>query len=212
MKNTDGIISKTINRRISSKISGWIVEKEINISPNEMTVLSFIVSLFAPIFYVIDYAILGGIIAQMSSILDGVDGEIARARGIATKRGAFLDTILDRFSDIAIIMGASVYVFNHTSAEHITFFVCMLALSGCLLVSYLHSAGRSHLGVHPVIAGSIPTIASRDVRIFILFIFSLASQLYVQSVLISLIIIAVLSYAYVVIRTIELLCKHCSQP
>jgi len=44
-----------------------------------------------------------GILVQLASIVDGVDGELARARNMASPVGAFLDSLLDRIADAFVI-------------------------------------------------------------------------------------------------------------
>ena len=83
MKLEDGIISKYLNRKISLRISKWLCSYDI--SPNVITSISFILSIISAFFFMshaffpYSYAI-GGIIAQISSVIDGVDGEIARLK------------------------------------------------------------------------------------------------------------------------------------
>ena len=52
---------------------------------------------------------LGGWLYLFAGILDVLDGRIARARGLASKKGAALDSVLDRYSDSAVLVGLSWY-------------------------------------------------------------------------------------------------------
>ena len=47
----------------------------------------------------------GGVIALVGAIFDMLDGRVARARGRGTKFGAFLDSTMDRYSDMLLYMG-----------------------------------------------------------------------------------------------------------
>jgi len=199
VKPTDGFISRYINRKISTKISGFILSRDLPITPNQMTVVSFLISLLSSAAYVLGAPWLGGTIAQISSIVDGVDGEIARAKGISSRFGAFFDTILDRYSDLVVIIGASFYVCKTIGVNTYVAMLLVLAVSGDILVSYLHSVGREHLGEHPGKIGKLPSFASRDVRIFVLFVFSLFDK-----VLYGLTAIAVMSYVYSLVKTVEI--------
>ncbi|MEM2077137.1 MAG: CDP-alcohol phosphatidyltransferase family protein, partial [Sulfolobales archaeon] len=51
---------------------------------------------------------IGGVVAEISSIVDGVDGELARAKKMESKFGSFLDSMLDRLADILIVASASI--------------------------------------------------------------------------------------------------------
>jgi phosphatidylserine synthase len=50
-------------------------------------------------------SIAGGFLAQATSVVDGVDGELARLQLRASRRGALLDGVLDRLADAAILAG-----------------------------------------------------------------------------------------------------------
>lgn len=199
-KTTDGPIARLINRRLSGRITNFILHHDIPLSPDGASVISFLVAVVSSVFYLLRLPLLGGVFVQASSIIDGVDGELARLTGRSSASGAFLDTMLDRVADIFIIIGASIFVAESRGLSGGVLVISLLALSGDLLVSYLHSEGRVLLGTFPGGAGKIPMFASRDVRLFILFLFSITSR-----VLEGLGVVAIISYAYVLLKTGELL-------
>lgn len=47
----------------------------------------------------------GGVVALLASVFDMLDGRVARLRGRESKRGAFLDSTMDRYSDMLLFMG-----------------------------------------------------------------------------------------------------------
>jgi choline kinase/phosphatidylglycerophosphate synthase len=99
----DGFVSQYINRPLSRRFS--VVLSKTPLTPNHITLLSFFIGLLGavglsttnPWFWVA-----GGIIIQIASIVDGCDGEIARIKLLQSPQGAWLDTVLDRYSDLAI--------------------------------------------------------------------------------------------------------------
>lgn len=76
-----------------------------------------------------------------SGFADVMDGEIARGRGVASASGAFLDSTLDRFSELAVFIGLASFL---GPGRDVLFVVA--ALGGSLLVSYTRARGES-LGV-----------------------------------------------------------------
>ncbi|MFQ5951599.1 MAG: CDP-alcohol phosphatidyltransferase family protein, partial [Candidatus Geothermarchaeales archaeon] len=119
--------------------------------------------------------LLGGLLAQASSVLDGVDGDLAEMRGQKSRFGAFLNSVLDRFVDVAIIMGVARYSLELHSGD-LVLPVALGALSGCLLFSYVAAKGEADLG-SPLRSGYLATyVASRDVRLFLVMVFVLASR------------------------------------
>ena len=198
-KTTDGLVSRYINRRISSRITAFILNHNIPVTPNQVSLIAFIMALIASILYYNGWLLLGGILVQLSSIIDGVDGELARARKIASARGAFLDTMLDRFADIAIYTGLALYLASQGMQSSIIVLVTALAISGDLMVSYMHAAGEAKLGRHPSLVGRIPPLASRDVRLFVIFVGTVCGFAFETMVA-----VAIISYIYVISKFIEL--------
>jgi len=73
---------------------------------------------------------------------DVLDGRIARARGMASRRGAFIDSTLDRFAEFAAFVGLAAW-FRFSGPALV---LVVTALGGSLLVSYTRARGES-LGV-----------------------------------------------------------------
>ncbi len=198
-KPTDGPISRYLNRRISSRITQAIVKYNVPLTPNQVSLIAFALAVTASAMYFMGNSILAGILVQLSSIIDGVDGELARVRGLVSKRGGFLDTMLDRYADIFIVVAIVHSVLSHNPGA-LYLVLGLLALSGDLLVSYLHARSQFDLGIHASHVGPLDSIASRDVRLFIIFIGSILCALsYV------IFILAILTHIYVVVKTVALL-------
>ena len=200
-KPTDGLVSRYINRKISWRITMFIVKNELPITPNQVSIISFVIAVLCFPFYLNMNPMFGGILVQASSIIDGVDGELARVTGRVSKVGGFLDAVLDRLADVIIITGVAIYVLTYEGLDPLsTLIISFLALSGSLMVSYIHARGEATLSVHPSLIGHIRGIATRDIRLFLIFIFSIVCMLRI-----SLILIAVLSYFYVASKLVEVL-------
>ena len=84
---------------------------------------------------------LGGALLLASGITDAFDGLVARARNVVSTYGAFLDSTLDRFTEVAVFAGLAVYY--HASIPAL---IVSAALGGSMLVSYTRARGES-LGV-----------------------------------------------------------------
>lgn len=204
IKSTDGFVSRYINRKISIRITKAIVKYKIPLTPNHVSVISFILGMSSALLYILGMPIPAAIMVQVSSIIDGVDGELARLLSLSSKVGAFLDAMLDRLVDIAVITSLTYYVYESGIVDaKLLIIISMLALSGDLLVSYLHARGEASLGMHPSSIGVIPNFSSRDVRLFIIFLGSLIG-FYFETLL----IIAVLSYVYVISKFMDSLLRY----
>lgn len=207
-KPTDGPVSRYINRRISSRITAFLIRHFASITPNQLTILVTIIGIIPSLLYILRDPILAavaGVIVQLDSILDGVDGEFARATGRTSPYGAFLDAILDRVVDVSILGSigyALILVMPHLAPA--LYLLSLAAVTGAVLVSYVHARGEASLKTHPGKIG-VRCWASRDVRLFLVFLFSLVVPLVGWlSLLACLAIIAVTSYAYVFWKLYEM--------
>ncbi len=200
-KPTDGPVSRYINRRISTLITKAILKSGLPITPNQMTLISLLVSIMTAYLIWADNLLVGGIMVQVSSIIDGVDGELARARGTSSKLGAFLDATADRVADIAIIIAVAHTALSlNLAASEALLIISMLALSADMMVSYIHARGEASLGIHPAKIGVVKGIAGRDVRLLMLAVLVAASR-----PLLALVSVSALAYTYVTAKIIEIL-------
>ena len=101
-----------------------------------------------------------------SGICDTLDGRIARASDRASQRGAFLDSTLDRFVEVFVLLGLLI----HLSAERHAPLLVLLALAGSLLVSYTRARGEAY--------GVVCSrgLMQRAERLLLLFVAALASS------------------------------------
>ena len=83
--------------------------------------------------------ILGGIVLLISGFFDIVDGTVARVTKSSSRKGSFLDSSLDKLSEVAIFLGLAI----GDLAEPL---LCMIALSLSLIVSYVRARAES-LGI-----------------------------------------------------------------
>ena len=135
-KINDGSISKYINRPISK----WITSKitDYPLTPNQISIVVFFVSMLSGLIISMEgyfFLLLGALLAQLSSILDGCDGEIARLKLLKSKFGGWFDQVLDRYSDLFIFTGLTF----HTYFIHETltvFFIGFIAVGGKIISSY----------------------------------------------------------------------------
>jgi phosphatidylglycerophosphate synthase len=82
---------------------------------------------------------LGGWAILLGGVADILDGRIARALGVASRRGAFLDSTLDRFAEFAAFVGLAVLF----RGSELGLVLVVTALGGSLLVSYARARGES---------------------------------------------------------------------
>ncbi len=198
-KSEDGLISRYINRRVSGRISRWILSRWNDPNPFIATYITFIVGLMSFLFYLFGFELLGGIFIQFSSILDGVDGELARATGKTSLLGGFLDTLFDRFIDFSVLIAIFYTSFTKLYVSTSIFLVLYLvAMFSWFLVSYLHSVVRG-LSIKDLFVKRVKRFASRDVRIFILFLSSIFYLSFYGVILSGLLSLAYILYGSIIV-------------
>ncbi len=137
IKPTDGFISRYLNRPISTRVSRVLVKT--GIKPDTISLSSFVISLFAALLLSFgNYlsVLLGGLLVQISSVLDGCDGEVARLKFQQSDYGAWFDAVLDRYADAAVILGLTYGWWNTHGGDYLLWVTGYLALTGSLMNSY----------------------------------------------------------------------------
>jgi phosphatidylglycerophosphate synthase len=102
-------IDQYLNRPLAALVVRAVFRTAI--TPNGLTYISFFLGLLAAFFFSrgeYRFIVLGGILAQMSSIIDGADGMLARAKEMCSEFGSYLDLLLDRIIDFSLLVGISV--------------------------------------------------------------------------------------------------------
>ena len=121
----------------------------IGLSPNAITLLGFAVCVVSAYLVASGWLIWGGAVFLAGSILDLMDGALARLTGQGTPFGALLDSVFDRLGEAALFVGLGIYALRGGhSEEYRAFFITalLLALIFSQGVSYLRARGEG-LGV-----------------------------------------------------------------
>lgn len=190
----DGPVSRYLNRRLSAPLARLLAPTPL--TPNQVSLLAFVTALGAFGSFALGQPIAAGLLIQASSIVDGVDGDLARLQGRTSPFGAVFDATLDRYADAAIVGGMTWWAWSHpdlSGPQPIV--VGLAALTGFLLVSY--SRARLEREGYRSALGGAALLAGRDVRLLLAAAGSVAGQTYW-----TLIVLAALSFAAVALRLV----------
>jgi hypothetical protein len=99
----DGPVSRHLNRPISRQISARVAAARM--TPDQWSWAAFSVVCGGAAAFAFGVPRIGGLLVHVGSVLDGVDGEVARLQGMERAGGALLDLVLDRVSDVAVLAG-----------------------------------------------------------------------------------------------------------
>lgn len=101
------------------------------VTANLVTGLQLVASVLCGVAYGVGWIFTAGWVLITSGTLDVVDGAIARKGGVAGRRGAFLDSVVDRYGEGAVFAGLIVHF-----REGWSLWVVLAAFFGSLMVSY----------------------------------------------------------------------------
>jgi hypothetical protein len=134
-KSRDGFVSRYLNRPISRTVSKLLLKTPM--TPNLWTLL---ITLFPVIGFLLlirgDYTgfVVGAALFQVHSILDGCDGEIARAKYLDSEKGPGLDAFGDLISLLLFSLGLGVGLFRVTGADVIASWIFLAEGVLCFLL------------------------------------------------------------------------------
>lgn len=111
------------------------------LTANRLTITGVILNLVAAGFVATGRFIFGAILGGVGSVIDMLDGATAKAGQATSRRGAFLDSVADRVSEVAVF-SALAWHFSH-SAESVLAVLAVLTLGFSLLISYERARAES---------------------------------------------------------------------
>ncbi|MGC2062691.1 MAG: CDP-alcohol phosphatidyltransferase family protein [Thermodesulfovibrionales bacterium] len=117
--------------------------RRIPLNPNVLTIAGFIVTLGASAVLVFHMR-WGGTLVLLGAFFDVLDGVVARANDKVTPFGAFLDSVLDRYSDACIFLSVSLNLYRNNNL--IGAVLALGVLVGAVLVSYVRARAEG-LGI-----------------------------------------------------------------
>lgn len=163
-KRTDGIVSRYLNRPISSRLSMFFAP--LRVSPNLLSLIAFFAAIAGAWLYAGGGVLLAAILIQTGSILDGVDGEVARLTVKTSPRGALLDGVLDRIADAAIMAALGLAALQTADSPSVALLLTVAASTGALLSMASKDRIRA-VGLEA--PNPLPTdlISGRDMRLLV---------------------------------------------
>jgi len=110
-------------------------------NPNFFTFMGFLATLAASFFILKESWILAGMAIILSGVFDLFDGVVARTLGKVTAFGGFLDSVLDRYSDLFLLLALIIHYLKHgnSSLVILTSFVSI----GTALIPYIRAKAET---------------------------------------------------------------------
>ena len=112
---------------------------KLRLTPTIVTILGLLVTIAGAVLIASGRYVEGAITAAAGSLLDALDGPLARMQGTASTKGAFIDTMSDRFGEVSVLAGLAFSLrFDETGLM-----LCVFALAASLLIPYVRSKAES---------------------------------------------------------------------
>jgi len=113
----------------------------LRIHPNTLTLIGVLINVGAAVALGVDRFILAGVIMIVANIFDFIDGKVAHITNTVSRFGAFWDSTLDRFSDIALFLGLIYLYADLRRTDYVM--VAALAMMFLIMTSYARARAES---------------------------------------------------------------------
>ena len=111
------------------------------INPNVLTFLGLVINMIAAAFLAFGRFRIAGLVIIFAGLFDMVDGRVARETNQVTRFGGFFDSVLDRYSDIALLVGLLVYYGTINRPFYVILTAIVMAAS--VMISYTRSRAEN---------------------------------------------------------------------
>jgi CDP-diacylglycerol---glycerol-3-phosphate 3-phosphatidyltransferase len=117
--------ARAILQPVVTRLVSW------GVTANGLTMAGFLLSLVAGTLFAGHRFGLGALVLTVSGLCDALDGSVARASGRSSRAGAFLDSTVDRYSELAVYLGLQIHYLGTATSV-----AALLAMAGAAQVSY----------------------------------------------------------------------------
>jgi CDP-diacylglycerol--glycerol-3-phosphate 3-phosphatidyltransferase len=129
-------------QRIIDAMVRWLAHGHIN--PNLLTVIGVALNVGCGLLFGLGQFFWAGILLIVANLFDMLDGQVARLSGRVTRYGGFLDSSLDRLSDMVIFVGLMIFYARLTPFHStLNVFLAGAGLMGSVMVSYASARAES---------------------------------------------------------------------
>jgi CDP-diacylglycerol--glycerol-3-phosphate 3-phosphatidyltransferase len=141
----------------------------VGVNPNLLTAVGFSINLFAAYLFATGYFRWAGVTIIVAAIFDLTDGPVARMTKRVTAFGAFFDSVMDRYSDLCLLIGLLIYYGRGNRFWYVT--LVAIAMIGAVMTSYTRARAEN------VIPSCKVGFLERPERIVLFIIGSLADRM-----------------------------------
>jgi len=111
------------------------------INPNVLTFLGLVINMVAAAFLAVGHFLTAGLIIIFAGLFDMVDGRVARETNQVTRFGAFFDSVLDRYSDLGLLVGLLVYYGSINRPSYVV--LTSVVMTASVMISYTRTRAEN---------------------------------------------------------------------
>ena len=133
-----GAVGRACNVLLVKIVNGFALSR---IHPNMLTFIGLVINIGAAWLLAIGAFWQAGVVIIGAGLFDMVDGRVARQTGQVTRFGGFFDSVIDRYSDLALLIGLLVYYGNINRPLYVVLTAIVMAAS--VMTSYARSRAEN---------------------------------------------------------------------
>ena len=130
---------KTRFERLGDPVARALLRAHVR--PNHLTVVGLGVSILAALALSQGRLRVGALLLALAGLFDFFDGSLARLANSVSAYGAFLDSVVDRYSDLVVLLGVVLYY--HRAADTQGVLLTMITMVGTIMISYTKARAQS---------------------------------------------------------------------
>ncbi len=135
-------LSRGIGAFFGSIIKGIVSALALSkVHPNVLTFVGLLINVWAAFLFAVGNFRWGGVVVIAAGLFDMVDGRVARETNQVTRFGGFFDSVLDRYSDLGVLVGLLVYYASINRYFYVV--LTAIVMMGTVMVSYTRARAEN---------------------------------------------------------------------
>lgn len=194
-KPSDRFVLRFIKRHLSAPLSSTLVRVAPGLTPLPVTITAACMGAAGGLAFGLGHALPGALLAAAAQVLDGADGQVARLTGRVSRTGAFLDSVLDRIADFALLFGVLFHCIRFSERLQLGAFT--LSIGWIVAIGCAAAIGMSQVSYATARAAALgldyirPEYAGKGTRTTVIVITGLLTPLWIHFPLLALLYLAI---------------------
>src|SRR5580698_6862464 len=133
-----GVVGRIFGPIINGIVTALALSR---VHPNVLTFIGLLINIWAAFLFAAGKFVWAGVVLIGAGLFDMVDGRVARETNRVTRFGGFFDSVLDRYSDLAVLVGLLVYYASINRFFYVV--LTAIVMTGTVMVSYTRARAEN---------------------------------------------------------------------